>query len=455
MATTAIWPVRGRLGKIVLYVENPDKTTDTLAEAKSGSDAQSLSDVINYAMATNKTVDAESDETQIQYVTGVNCTATGARDQMMLTKHQYNKDGGIVAYHGYQSFKPGEVTADLAHKLGVQLAKELWSDRFEIVVATHLDRGHLHNHFCVNSVSFADGKRFRDNKTTYGQMRAASDRICCEHGLSVINEPQHGNSKQYGEWRADDSGKLSWKEELRTDLNYAIQRSKTKEELTQQLNDMGYQYKWGKELSILAPGKERYLRPVRQLGGQYSTENILKVLQEQNRYGIIRKPRMRLSSDEQYFIRTKLKGKDPESLTTRYYHYGLLVSIFATHKSSNLSPFMRREVSQLHAIFRQIELLFKLLFDTIEQLLNFRAEVKAKVHPLYQERNRLYKQISRTDDQDEIAFLRGELKKVGIEYASVRTIVKDCNAIIEREPKVNEHIRQLQPRQRQRDSRER
>jgi hypothetical protein len=454
MATTSMWAVKGRLGKIVLYVENPDKTIDTKT-VQSETDTQSLYDVINYAMSTNKTVDTESEGTQAQYVTGINCTATGARDQMMLTKRQYNKEGGIVAYHGYRSFKEGEVTPGLAHSLGVQLAKELWGDRFEIVVATHLDRNCTHNHFCVNSVSFADGNRFRCNKTTYGQMKAASDRLCRENNLSVINEPNYDNSKQYGEWRANDSGRLTWKEELRTDLNYAIRRSRTKEQLEQNLLDMGYQIKWGKELSILAPGKERYLRPARQFGEQYSTERILEQVQAQNRYGTYCKARMRLSEPERRHIRIMLRGKDPDSMATRYYHYGLRISIFATHKSSDLNPFMRREVSYLHSIIRQIELLIKMVIDTIEQLLKLRADTKAKQHPLYKERNRLYKQISRTNDPAEIAFLRQELKRVGIEYKSVREIVTDCDAIIEREPKLNEHIQRLQPIQKQRDGWER
>jgi hypothetical protein len=164
---------------------------------------------------------------------------------------------------------------------------------------------------------------------------------------------------------------------------------------------------------------------------------------------------MRLNEPERRHIRIKLKGKDPDSLSTKYYHYGLLVSIFSTHKPSNLNPFMRREVSHLHSIIRQIELLIKMVIDTIEQLLKLRAETKAKQHPLYKECNRLYKQISRTDDPAEIAFLRQELKQVGIEYKSVRDIIKDCDAIIEREPKLNERIQRLQPKQKQRDSWER
>jgi hypothetical protein len=100
-------------------------------------------------------------------------------------------------------------------------------------------------------------------------------------------------------------------------------------------------------------------------------------------------------------------------------------------------------------------MLFNLLFDTIEQLLKLRAETKAKEHPLYKERNRLYKQISRTDGPEETAFLRQELKRVGIEYKNVRDTVKDCYAIINREPKLDERIQQLQPRQKQRDGWER
>jgi hypothetical protein len=116
---------------------------------------------------------------------------------------------------------------------------------------------------------------------------------------------------------------------------------------------------------------------------------------------------------------------------------------------------MRREVSHLHSIIRQIGLLIKMVIETIEQLLKLRAETKAKQPPYNKERNRLYKQIRRTDDPAEIAFLRQELKRVGIEYKSVRDIVKDCDAIIEREPKLDEHIQQLQPRQKQREGWER
>ena len=137
MATTAIWDVRGWLGKVVHYVENPDKTTEP---AFSKQDVQGLRDVMNYALQDYKTE-------QQYYVTGIHCRPETARQEMLLTRKQFQKEGGIVAFHGYQSFAPGEVTPQLAHEIGVNLAKKLWGDRFQVLVATHLDKAHLHNHF--------------------------------------------------------------------------------------------------------------------------------------------------------------------------------------------------------------------------------------------------------------------------------------------------------------------
>ena len=92
-----------------------------------------------------------------EYVTALNYLKETALRQMILTKKRYGKTDGYIAWHGYQSFKPEEVTPQLAHETGVKLAKEMWGDRFEIIVTTHLDKEHIHCHFCFNSVSFRDG----------------------------------------------------------------------------------------------------------------------------------------------------------------------------------------------------------------------------------------------------------------------------------------------------------
>ena len=149
MAVTSIWRVKGWLGKVVLYVENPEKTQNP-AFVRQAENQQGLSDVIQYAMNSGKTqqTDPEHEELLHQLVSGVNCYPATAREEMMAVKKRYGKEGGTVAYHGYQSFAPGEATPEMAHAIGVKLAKRLWGERYQVIVATHLDKeSHLHNHF--------------------------------------------------------------------------------------------------------------------------------------------------------------------------------------------------------------------------------------------------------------------------------------------------------------------
>ena len=182
MATTKIWDVRGRLDHVIDYAQNADKTgnpdweqsgtmLDVMQDAMTDAKERGLIDALEYAMNDCKT------EKRF-YVSGINCNPNIARKQMQLAKEQWGKPGGIVAYHGYQSFAPGEVTPELAHKIGVELAQRLWGDRFQVVVATHLNTNCCHNHFVLNSVSFTDGKLYYDQKGTYMLMRRTSDELC-------------------------------------------------------------------------------------------------------------------------------------------------------------------------------------------------------------------------------------------------------------------------------------
>ena len=149
MAVTAIWSVKGSVGKVLRYVANPAKTWNgQYAEAAK---FHTVERVLEY--------DADAMKTEKQYyVTGINCSDSpaSAAEQFRATKETWKKPGGIVCFHGYQSFEAGEVTPDIAHEIGVKLAKQLWGDRFQVVVSTHTNTGKIHNHFCLNSVSFTD-----------------------------------------------------------------------------------------------------------------------------------------------------------------------------------------------------------------------------------------------------------------------------------------------------------
>ena len=144
MAITKIKKIKKRLDHVIDYTTNPSKT--------SKENYSDLHNVIEYTKASYKT------EEQL-YVTALNCDQETIYEDMMRTKRRFSKTDGILGFHVIQSFKENEVTPELAHSIGVQLANELWSDKYEVIITTHLNTNHIHNHFCFNSVSYIDGKK--------------------------------------------------------------------------------------------------------------------------------------------------------------------------------------------------------------------------------------------------------------------------------------------------------
>lgn len=151
MATTGMWAVKNRLDHLVNYVSNPYKTIG-------------LETVIDYTTNGEKTIEK-------RYVTYLNCLFDNPKLSMVNTKRHFHDESEILAFHGYQSFEEDEVNADLAHQLGVEFAKKMWGDRFEVIVSTHLDTDNIHNHFLLNSTSFVDGKRYCNTYNDIQNMR--------------------------------------------------------------------------------------------------------------------------------------------------------------------------------------------------------------------------------------------------------------------------------------------
>ena len=201
IATTGIWKIEKRLDNVIDYTTNIEKTINSDYGKDSYYD---LHNVIDYVEADYKT------EKQF-YVSGVNCNPKTALEEMTITKEQYGKTGGILGFHAFQSFAEGEVTPEQCHAIGVRLAEEMWGDRFEVVVSTHLNTNHYHNHFVINSVSFKDGKRYYDKRETYAELRRLSDSLCEEYGLSVIQEKPCRNSKiNYANYQKNTNNKVNY-----------------------------------------------------------------------------------------------------------------------------------------------------------------------------------------------------------------------------------------------------
>ncbi len=154
----------------------------------------------------------------------------------------------------------------------MQLAKEILGGKYEFVLATHIDKGHIHNHLIFNAVSFTDHKHYHSNKRSYHEIRRASDRLCREHGLSVI-VPGRDKGKSYIEHQAAQNG-TSYKAKLKAAIDRLIPVSSSLEDLLARLQREGYEIKRGKYISARAPNQERFTR-LKTLGANYTEEAVV------------------------------------------------------------------------------------------------------------------------------------------------------------------------------------
>ena len=235
MAVTKTHPIKSTLKAAIDYICNPEKTDGKLLVSSYG------------------------------------CTAETADIEFAWTRRHSIDKGTHLGRHLIQAFEPGEVTPEEAHEIGMELAKEILGGKYEFVLTTHIDKGHIHNHLIFNAVSFTDHKHYHSNKRSYHYIRRTSDRICKEHGLSVII-PGKDKGKSYIEHQAAQAG-TSYKAKLKAAIDRLIPASADFEDLLLRLQREGYEVKRGKYVSCRASGQERFTRR-KTLGVDYTEEAV-------------------------------------------------------------------------------------------------------------------------------------------------------------------------------------
>lgn len=423
MATTKIWCIKNRLDGLIKYAANPDKTD---GNKYTETEIQALHDVMDYASDDYKT------EKRL-YVSGVNVTPDKARDKMQQTKVQYNETDGIIAFHAIQSFKPGEVTPSVAHEIGRQFAKGMWGDRFEVVIATHLNKSHIHNHFVLNSVSFADGNRYYDTPANYRKMRRISDRLCEEYGLSVIRNPKN-KGKHYAEWNAERNGLPTIRGQVREELDEIIKASYTMNEFWRILKERGYvvyrQSEKYKYISFVPPYGTKRIR-LDKLGSHY-TEDAIRERIISARNGI-----REFSEVKDY--NAWLKKYEPQKLKgfkALYYHYLYLFGrIRKKETPQRVSFYMREELIKLERYQKQFHFLYDNDLETKEQVQAYKSSTENKIMELTHSRSLLY---GKPDTKEQIAEINKELRELRKDVRLCNNILDDCERIQERFDKATE-----------------
>ena len=233
MAVTKTHPIKSTLKAAIDYICNPEKTDGKLLVSSYG------------------------------------CAAETADIEFSWTRRHAIDKGTNLGRHLIQAFQPGEVTPEQAHEIGMELAKEILGGKYEFVLTTHIDKDHVHNHLIFNAVSFADHRHYHSNKRSYHYIRRTSDRLCKEHGLSVII-PGQDKGKSYIEHQAAQNS-ISYKAKLKAAIDRLLPSCSDLEELLHRLQGEGYEIKRGKYISARAPDQERFTR-LKTLGVDYTEE---------------------------------------------------------------------------------------------------------------------------------------------------------------------------------------
>ena len=379
---------------------------------------------------------------ECRYISGVNCAPESAAEMMRATYALNDKPLRVEGYHIIQSFKSGETDAKTAHQIGVELAKRMWGNRFQAVIATHTNTQTCHNHITLCSTSFIDGKRYHSCKDAYKELRDTSDTICREYGLSVIEEPENKSYKSFAEKEAERKGQPTWRTLIKADVDDSIEHATNTKQFYENLKNLGYEIKTGKDISVRPPCKERYVRLARNFGSGYTEEAI----------------RQRLLShyDPRPSI-TRPRAKDPVpktlppvpegSIAVLYHHYLYLFDFYrnqAPNTPRQRVPYVLREdIRKFNAIVEDNHLLITTGIKTDVELAAFQNELEERVAALVKERRPLYR-IANNDCREVALEAKERIAAINAELKPYRKMIRQCKRIIERTETLEAKIRQIE-----------
>ena len=403
---------------------------------------------IDYSVNAEKTVDNEvkyvlnTDKTEkMFYVDCLNCgSVETAGEEMLKTKQRFNKDGKVLCYHIIQSFLPNEATPELVHKIGMDFAKECFND-YEVVVGTHLDKKHLHNHIVVNSVSFVDGKKYRSNPKKLYELRDISDKLCKENGLSVITPK--GKGKHYAEWKAEKERKPTIRGQIKNDIDSFIRQSFTYKSFLEIMKKNGYEIKYGANIKYTAvrpKGSSRFFR-LDTLGEGYTENDIKERLHKQQYSGNFKINHTQNKKYKSVSLRGNFnKSRKITGIRALYWHYlYVLGKVKKRTAPKKVSHFLYEDVIKFDKYVSQNRFMAENKIKTTQDLIKMKSFFIEEIDRLAEEKLSLYKKLKK----------EGENYKQNEEYQKISKTIKEyryksrqCQNIIETEERIQKFLQE-------------
>ena len=443
MATTGFWPVYNHLKETIAYAENPDKTVDRRFLD------DDLWQTLRYIENSDKT-----DRTM--YVSAINCPKQKAYEYMMRTKRRFHETGKIVGYHGFQSFAAGEVAPEEAHRIGVETARRMWGDQYEVVVTTHLNTDNLHNHFCWNSSSFVTGKKYRNQIKDHRRLREVSDAVCQEYGKSVLqNAPFYGGEK--GSYWIHKSGGKTHRDILREDLERCLREAYSLQDLNRRMNALGYVCDFNPNhthWTVRAVDWERAVR-IDKLG--FTKERLVKELDGHklwgyssiNRVGFymldhpIYKPPIQPVNKElkrlEYLLPQPNTAADVAALMIINLFLILMLLIKLARERNDYTPQtpgLRKLITEAPKIEQEYRLLIDNKISSMQELYDFHDDLEAQIKALEAQRQKIRNKLRRCSDPNEKSALKQQAKNITKQLTPLRKQNKIAERIEHRAPEL-------------------
>ena len=420
----------------------PGKTTEPVSyqtDAVSDGAEDTLGGIVSY-------VGRDEATNQKSLVYGIRCHKDTAVQDMMAVKRKFKKTDGVIAYHGYQSFAEGEVTPDTAHEIGKALAKELWGNRYQVLITTHLDKdSHIHNHFVINTVSYVDGKKYHRTKQDYYRMREVSDRLCKEYGLSVIRNPK-AKGKSYAEWRAEFEGRPTVRGTIREAIDIAVSGSGSRLEFLDAMDQMGFIIdQSGKYPKIKHIGGERFVR-FNSLGPGYSPEEIFERIRY-NEYPEF--PEVPPQESPQQIFGGQTERVAAMNYTAVYHCFVTALKITTERPNTNkkMCFLVREDQGKMRSYSDQLLMLTEHKIETKEQLLAFREKATAQIPEvikLRQDMRNALKRAIRAGDETMISKTKYNIDIYSRQLKKLRREINACDGVLERMDSVREKLTRIE-----------